>query len=116
MRLRSHSACRINEQDGDVAIGRCHRHVSRVLLVTRCICNEHSAAIGQIHMAIGDVDGDALLALGLQSVGEQRVVDVAQGHGRTTAAGATRVLELVARHAVGLSQQPPDQGGLAIVD
>ena len=65
-------------------------------------------------VAVGDVDRDALLALGAQAVGEQREVE------RALAAAALArlrdVLELVLEHLLGVVQQPPDQRALAVVD
>ena len=51
-------------------------HVARVLLVARRIGNDEFAA-GGVEVAVSHVNGDALLALGLQAVGEQRQVHLA---------------------------------------
>ena len=63
-------------------------------------------------IAIGDVDRDALLALGLQAVGEQREIDLA-GAGR---ADLGRVLldgrELILVDHLGVVEQPADEGDL----
>ncbi len=65
--------------------------------------------------AIGDVDGDALLALGGEAVDQQREVDLA-------AAGAELLRirferrELVVEDHLGVVEQPADQRALAVVD
>jgi hypothetical protein len=64
-------------------------------------------------VAVGDVDGDALLALGLEAVGEQREIDPAR------AAAQRRALErgeLVLVDRARVVEQPPDQRALAVVD
>jgi hypothetical protein len=66
-----------------------------------------------VEVAVGDVDRDALLALGAQAVGEQRQVGVA------VAAALGRlldVLELVLEDRLGVVEQSADQGRLAVVD
>jgi hypothetical protein len=60
-------------------------------------------------VAVGDVDGDALLALGAQAVGQQREVDVVA----LARPGDRLVLVLEDRLAV--VQQPADEGALAVV-
>jgi hypothetical protein len=69
--LRPNATRGIDHQDRHVAVGCRNRHVARVLLMTGRIGHEHSATIRQIHVTVGHVNRDPLLALGLQSVGEQ---------------------------------------------
>jgi hypothetical protein len=61
-------------------------------------------------VAVGDVDGDALLALGPQPVGEQRQVHV------VALAGPLDRGVLVLEHRLAVEQQPADQRALAVVD
>ena len=72
-------------------------------------------ALGGGEIPVGYVDGDALLALGLQAVHQQCQVDVAAG-----GAGFDAVLldggELVLVNHLRVVQQPPDQGALAVID
>jgi hypothetical protein len=66
-----------------------------------------------VEVAVGDVDRDALLALGAQAVGQQGEVDVA------VAAPPRRllyVLELVLEDRLRVVQEAADEGGLAVVD
>ncbi len=116
MRLRADSARGIDHEDGHIAVGCGHRHVARVLLVPGRVRHEDTAAVGQVHVPVGDVDGDALLALGLEPVGEEGEVDLPHGDGRPAAPRPLGVLQRVDRHRVGLRQQPPDERGLAVVD
>jgi hypothetical protein len=63
-------------------------------------------------VAVGDVDGDALLALGLQAVGEQRQID------RRLAAlfdGLRDGRELILEDGFRVVQQATDEGALAVV-
>jgi hypothetical protein len=72
---------------------------------------------------VGDVDRDALLALGAQAVGEQRQVDrrvpvaVAVPVDAVPALGRARDLrELVLEDRLRVVEQPPDERRLAVVD
>jgi hypothetical protein len=71
--------------------------------------NDELARLGG-EVAVGHVDGDALLALGLQAVGEQRQVD------RVAGRAALQHVELVGEDGLAVEQQAADQGGLAVVD
>jgi hypothetical protein len=64
-------------------------------------------------VAVGDIDGDALLALGAQAVGEQREVGVV-----VPLRMARRLdrLELVLEDRLGVEQQAPDERRLPVVD
>ena len=65
---------RVDQQDRDVGRRRAGRHVARVLLVAGRVGEDELAPRGR-EVAVGDVDRDALFALGPQTVGEQREVD-----------------------------------------
>ena len=95
--LVADAAVRVDHEDGHVAVGRRDGHVAGVLLVARGVGDEHPAAVRQVHVPVRHVDRDALLPLGLEAVGEQRVVDVADRDRRAAAPGAAGVLELVER-------------------
>ena len=65
--------------------------------------------------AVGDIDGDALLALGLQPVDQQREVDILAGRAVLAAVagdGGQRVLE----DQLAVEQQAADQRRLAVID
>ncbi|MPN30564.1 hypothetical protein SDC9_178035 [bioreactor metagenome] len=64
-------------------------------------------------VAIGDVDGDALFALGLQAVGEQGQVDRAHA---ALLRGLLDGVQRVGENGLGVEQQAADQGALAVVD
>jgi hypothetical protein len=114
--LRANAAGGIDEQDGDIAIGSRDRHVAGVLLMPRCVGDEDASSVGQVHVPVGHVDGDALLTLGFQAVGQQREVDLADRDRGTTTPGRSCVFELVDRNRIGFGKQSTDQRGLAIVD
>ena len=75
-RLGQHATPRIDQQHGEVAIRRAGRHVARVLHVARRIGDDEFPPWRR-EIAIGDVDGDLLLAFGLQAVDQQREVELA---------------------------------------
>jgi hypothetical protein len=64
-------------------------------------------------VAVGDVDGDALFALGLQAVGEQRQVD---GVHAALLRGALDGRQRVGEDGLGVVEQAADQRALAVVD
>ena len=74
-RLREQALGGVDQQDGEVGGGGAGRHVARVLDVAGRV-GDDEAAVRRGEEAVGDVDGDALLALRLQPVDEQREVDV----------------------------------------
>jgi hypothetical protein len=75
--LGEHALARVDQDDRQVGGGRGGDHVAGVLLVARRVGDDVLARAGG-EVAVGDVDGDALFALGLQAVGEQRQVDDVQ--------------------------------------
>ena len=70
------AALGVQQYDGEFGGRRAGGHVARVLLMARRV-GQNELALGRREIAIGDVDGDALLALGAQAVGEQRKIDLA---------------------------------------
>jgi hypothetical protein len=76
---------------------------------------DDEAPLGRGEVAVGDVDGDALLALGGQAVEQQRVVELAVLGAGLLGVGLQRG-ELVLEDELGLPQQAADQRALAVVD
>ncbi|MNR31480.1 hypothetical protein D3C85_1489920 [compost metagenome] len=67
-------ARRVDQDDGDIG-GRCARHhVARVLLVAGRVGDDELAR-GRREIAVGHVNGDALLPLGFQPVRQQGKID-----------------------------------------
>ena len=76
--LREHALAGIDQDDGKLRVRGAGRHVARVLLVSGRVGDDEGASrCGK--EAVGDVDGDALFALGLEPVDQQREVDVLAG-------------------------------------
>lgn len=71
-------------------------------------------ALGGGEIAVGHVDGDALLALRLQAVHQQRQVQLLAGGAELLAVGLQR-LQLIFIDLLGVVQQAADKGALAIV-
>ena len=70
----THAVAGVDEHDGDVGGGRAGDHVARVLRVAGRV-GDDEAALRRGEVAVGDVDGDALLALGAQpSVSRARLI------------------------------------------
>jgi hypothetical protein len=82
--------------------------------VSRGIRDEESAARrGEI--AIGDVNGDALLALGLEPVEEQRIIELFAGASKLSRP-LLKHFDLIDRNRARLGDEPADQRRLAVVD
>ena len=64
---------------------------------------------------VGDVDGDALLALGGEAVDQEREVELAALGADLLRVGLERG-EVVLEDELGVVEQPADEGGLAVVD
>ena len=110
-RLRQHAVARIDQDDGEVGGGGAGGHVARVLLVPGRVGDDELAP-RRGEVAVGHVDGDALLALGAQAVGEQGEVEAVGGE---IARGLAHAGQLVFVDALGIVEQAADQGALAIV-
>ena len=64
---------------------------------------------------VGHVDRDPLLPLGLQAVHEQRQVDLPTGRAHDRGIGL-QVGQVVLVDHLGVVEESPDEGGLAVVD
>ena len=110
--LLEHAAARVEQDHREVGGRRAGDHVAGVLLVARAVGDDEAPPRGR-EVAVGDVDRDALLALGAQAVGQQREVDLAVA---TLARDLGDMLELVLEDLLGVKQQAADQRALAVVD
>src|SRR5690606_6883113 len=102
---------RVDEDDGEVGGGGAGHHVARVLDVAGGVGDDELAPGGG-EVAVGDVDGDALLALGAKAVGEEREVEVFLA---ALFGDAFEVFEGVVEDGLGVVEEAADEGGLAIV-
>ena len=102
----------IDEHDRQLCGRRAGHHVAGVLNVAGGV-GDDELALGRGEVAVGDVDRDALLALGAQPVGHQRQVGVVVA---AFLGGALNRRQLILHHRLGVEQQPPDQRRLAVVD
>ena len=100
---------RIDEDDGGVAARGGGHHVPGVLLVTGRV-GDDELALARREVAVGDVDRDALLALGLEAVGE-----VCEGY-RLAAGLRLERVELVGEYGAAVEEEPADQRALAVID
>ncbi len=110
-RLRENAFCGINQNHGQIGGGGAGRHVARVLLVAGRIGDDKFPA-GRLEIAIGHVDGDALLAFGAQTVGEQRKIYRAR---RAIDAAVFYGGQLIFENGFGIVQESADQRGFAVV-
>ena len=109
--LLDDALARVHQHDGEVGGGGAGDHVARVLDVARRVGDDEPAA-RRGEVAVGDVNGDALLALGAQAVGEIGEVDLpAAGD----VGGALQRFDLVFHQRPRVVEQPADESGLAVV-
>ncbi|RMV96151.1 hypothetical protein ALP01_05381 [Pseudomonas caricapapayae] len=112
--LGLHAIARIHQNDRQVTGRSTSGHVTGVLLMSWRIGNDE-LALGRGEIAIRDIDGDALLALGLQTVHQQRQIDVI-----ASVTGLFRVsgnsFKMIFVDHLGVVQQTPDQRALAVID
>jgi len=92
----------VDEHHGEVGRRGAGDHVARVLRMPRRVGDDEPPP-RRLEVPVGDVDRDALLALGAQPVGEAGEVDL-------------RVGDLVRHQRLGVVEQAADQRGLAVVD
>ena len=104
-------AC-VDEDDGEVGGGGAGDHVPGVLDVTRRV-RDDEFPLRRGKVAVGDVDSDALLPLGLQSVGEEGEVHVLIA---AAARGFLHGLELILEDGFRIVKEPADEGGFAVID
>ena len=112
--LAQHALAGIDQNDGKLGRRCAGHHVAGVLLMTGRVGDDEGAARGR-KLAIGDIDGDALLALGLESAAQQREIDVAGG-GAVPARVTGERCRLVVGNLTGFEQQSAQQRRLAVVD
>ena len=95
----------IDQHHGGIGAAGGGDHVARVLLVARRVANDELARFGG-EVAVGHVDGDALLALGGQAIGQQ---------GQVGLAAALHAGQVVLQHGLAVHQQAANQRALAVV-
>ena len=102
----------VDQDDREVGRRGSGDHVAGVLHMAGSVGDDELAVRGR-KVAVGDIDGDSLLALGAESVGEICQIDLAAtGDVR----GAFEGFDLVLHERLGVVEETSDQGRLAVVD
>ena len=112
--LDKHALARINHHHGYIGGGGASRHIARILLVTRCISDNEFTLLGR-EKAIGDIDRDALFALGLKTVQKESEIDFVADCA-VLATIALEHIDLVLEQQLAVIEQTPDQRRLAVID
>ena len=112
--LGEDAATGIDQEHGEVAIRCARRHVARVLHMAGRIGDDELPPRRR-KIAVGDVDGDLLLTLGLQSVDQERKVDRRRPAGARTALAMPGALHLILEHEMRIVEETADQRALAVV-
>nr|WP_193604157.1 hypothetical protein [Sinorhizobium medicae] len=113
-RLLKNALPAVDEDDGKIRRRSAGHHVARIFFVTGRVGNDE-LALRRREIAVGDVDGDPLFALGLEPVEKQSEIDFL-AIGTTGRADTSEVCELVLEDQFRIIEQPADQGGFAVVD
>ena len=113
-RLRQNALARVDQDDGEVRGRGAGDHVAGILLVAGRV-GDDELALFRREEAVGDIDGDALLALGGEAVDEQRKVDVLALRADSLAV-ALESRELILEDHLRVIQQPADQRRFAVID
>ena len=103
----------VDQQQRKFGVRGAGHHVAGILLMARRV-GDDEGALRCAEIAIGHVDGDALLALGLKTVEQQGIVEIFAG-GAEFLRQMDEIRHLVVRHRAGLHHQAADQGRLAVV-
>ena len=112
--LCNHPRTCIHKNDCRIGCRAAGNHIAGVLLVSRSVGDDKLSVVGA-EIAISHINGDALLALRLQSVEEQRIVDVLAGITATLAVALKRI-ELVFINLLTVEKQSTDECRFSVVD
>ena len=110
-RLLAHALGGVDDQQRGIGLRGAGDHVAQEFGVAGRV-DQHEVARRRAEADLAGVDGDALVALGLQRVEQERPLE---RHAAPRADGL-ELLELAVGQAAGLVQQPADQGRLAVID
>ena len=110
--LFAHALVGGDEQQGGVGPGRAGDHVLEKFLVARGVDEHARTPGGGPEGDLGNVDGDVLVALGLEGVHEEGPLE---GHATPLAGGLDR-LKFTLRERAGVVQEAADERGLAVID
>ena len=110
-RLLAHAFGGVDHQDGGLRLGDAGDRVLQELLVAGRV-DDDVAALGGLEEDLRGVDGDALVALGLQRVEQERPFELAAALVRR----GLQLRELAFGQRVGVVQQAADQARLAVID
>src|SRR5215831_3484449 len=110
--LRQHAVARVDQSDGQLRGRSAGRHVTRVLLVPRCVGDDKGALWGR-KKPMGDVNGDALLSLVPETIEKQRKVEVVSSRPEPSGV-ALQCAELVVEDRTALVQQSANQSRFAV--
>ena len=109
--LLLHALVGVNQKERGLGVGRAGDHVLEELLVAGSVNNNVLALLG-LEPDLGGVDGDVLVALGLEGVHQ---VGPLEGHAAAFCHGL-QLLQLALGQRAGIVKQPAHKGGLAVVN
>jgi hypothetical protein len=112
--LRQQAPGGVDKQDREVGGRGAGCHVAGVLDVAGGV-GDNEAAARRGEEAVGHVNGDALLALRLQPVDQQREIHFVAGSAVLLGV-ALQILDLILHQEVGIVEEPADQRRLAVID
>ena len=100
------------KNDGKIAVARAGDEIARVLLVARSV-RDDEFSFGRREVAVCDIDRDALLAFGLQAVGQEREIDA---FAAAPFVFALRAFDLILKCALSFDKQSADERRFSVID
>ena len=113
-RLGDDARSGVDQDDRQVGRRAAGDHVAGILLVPGGVGDDELAVVGR-EIAIGHVDGDALLALGFQAIEQKGVIDVVARVAHPLAV-ALQGVQLVLINLLAIEKKSANQGRLAVID
>ena len=104
--LRDNSQTGINQNHSQIGRRTARNHIACVLLVSRCVGNDKLTLVGR-EIAISHINGDALLALGFQSVQQKGIINMITGITHALAVAFQRI-QLVLVYLLAIEQEAAD--------
>ncbi len=112
--LRQDALARVDQDDREIGGRGAGRHIAGILLVSGRIGDDEGALFG-VEIAIGDIDGDALFALGGKTVHQKREIERAVLRAEFFRVAVERG-ELILGDGLRVIEHPADQSRFAVVD
>ena len=110
-RLREQTLAGVDQNDRKICRRRPRNHIAGVLLMAWRV-GDYELPARCCEVAVGNVDGDALLTFGSQAVRQEREVD---GSGISSDGRLGNGFKLILVNGAGIVEQAADEGGFTVI-